>query len=134
MLNEILRHINNFFLTDNVVEDKFEITGGTINNLPFLNGQYVRIEGSILNDGVYLFPLAHLQDETFEGTITGLRIPKTFITLIEEIDDWIIKNPNSGFVSESMQGNSYTRATSSNGGVVTWQGTFASRLNNYRKI
>ena len=61
MLEEILMHLHNWFVVEGGVHTgKFSIKDGGI-ALPFLvPGQYFRIKGSILNDGVYQYPVAFL--------------------------------------------------------------------------
>lgn len=54
MFEELMRECRNWFVTSNGVHlGEFSIKGGSI-VLPFLRaGQYFRIVGSVLNDGVY---------------------------------------------------------------------------------
>ena len=54
-------------------------------------GQYFRIVGSTLNDGVYHYPITTLTDETFNGTIWGMALPKPFIALLDDIEAWKAK-------------------------------------------
>lgn len=137
MLYEILRHIRNFFPADNGYHDgQFIITGGSI-SLPFLRDkQYFLIEGSVLNDGVYKYPATGLEDETFQGTITELRIPKDFLQLVKEIEDWQAKYGTKvgPYQSESFGGYSYSLATTGSGKSIGWKDAFAGRLNAWRKI
>lgn len=138
MLFEILRHIKNFFTTDKSVEGALAIADGTI-SLPFaLDGQYILIEGSVLNDGVYQYPLSGLKDETFNGRIVGLAIPSEFLKLVKDIEEYQEKRskvPSGGvFQSESFGGYSYSLSTNSSGGVASWEDTFRNRLNVWRKI
>lgn len=126
----------------------FEIFEGKLINADFIrsikNNQYFRITGSIFNDGVYKYTsdLA-LIDEIFTGSIWLMAIPKEVIDLDKEIEDWKNKyltldgEAMSPFQSESFGGYSYSKVSSgnsSNSSVPTWQSTFASRLNQWRKI
>lgn len=54
MLEEVLRHLNNWFLVpDGIHLDTYTIEDGGI-TLPFLQeGQYFRVVGSVFGDGVY---------------------------------------------------------------------------------
>lgn len=132
MLYEIMRHIRNFFPGE-CRSGSFEIIGGTV-SLPFVaEGQHILIEGSKFNDGVYKYP-APLTDESFVGTITALNLPKEFITLTEEIEEWSEKNVPSAYSSESFGGYSYQKATTKSGVSVSWKEVFASRLNSWRKL
>ena len=120
----------------------YVIKNGSI-TLPFLqNGQYFRIIGSVFNDGVYKYDdELKLTDETFDGTIWALAIPKGLLKLVEEIETWTEVNSeklNSPFQSESFGGYSYTlksgNSDGGSGGGLTWQSAFSARLNQWRKI
>lgn len=135
MLCEVMRHIRNFFVVPNAAkEGVFSITDGVI-DLPFLlTGQYFLIEGSILNDGVHKYPDI-LTDETFTGRIVPLAIPKDFIAICDEIEEFQRKSGSaSAYVSESFGGYSYTKATNSKGKLASWQDAFGERLNVWRKV
>ena len=107
-------------------------------------GQYFRIVGSTLNDGVYQYPITTLTDETFNGAIWGMSLPKAFIALLNDIEAWKTKYASadsaamSPFNSESFGGYSYSK--SSGAGDTnkdksgTWQGVFGARLAPYRKM
>lgn len=144
MLNELCLELKNFF-------DKgqpkfygtFVIENGAIQNEEILDniaeGQFFRIVGSIFNDGVYCFnEELTLEDETFDGAIWLMAIPKDFLALAKEIEDWQEQYAgalNSPYQSESFGGYSYSKASGKNGGgAVTWQDAFATRLNLYRRI
>lgn len=138
MLEQILRHLNNWFLVD-IHDGEFAVEGGGI-ALPFLqNGQYFRVVGSVFNDGLYRYPATEMQDETFCGAIWALAVPKAILELTEEITAWQEKNgaaAASPFTSESFGGYSYSKGSvnSSESGAVNWQGVFRDRLNDWRKL
>lgn len=138
MLENVLRHLKNWFCRT-IHSGTYTISIGQI-DLPFLrSGQYFRIIGSVFNDGVYQYnDELTLTDETFTGEIWALAIPRALLDTVEEIEAWEAKNGEtvSGpYTSESFGGYSYTKATDAQtGGAVTWQGTFRSRLNIWRKI
>ena len=136
MLEQILRHLNNWFLVG-VHEGTFAVENGSI-ALPFLREcQYFRINGSIFNDGLYQYPASGLTDESFSGTVWALSIPKAVQTLADEISAWQGKNAEileSPLSSESFGGYTYTKTAGSNGASVGWQDVFRSRLNDWRKI
>ena len=130
----------------------YTVENGSI-SLPFLlSGQRFRIKGSALNDGVYTYGAtvknddnkanASLADETFTGELWVMYPPKAVLALADEIADWLTKYgaaANSPYQSESFGGYSYTKATgaaNTSGGASTgtWQGVFAPRLNEYRKV
>ena len=139
MLEQVLMHLNNWFLVPGGIhEDAYKIKDGSI-ALPFLqNGQYFRICGSVFNDGLHRYPAADLTDEAFEGTVWALAVPQAVSSLADEIDAWETKNGAAAvgpYQSESFGGYSYTKATDTHtGGAVTWQSAFRSRLNAWRKL
>ena len=139
MLEQVLMHIRNWFpVKGGIHSGTFTIKDGGI-TLPFLaDGQYFRICGSVFNDGLHQYPEDDLVDETFNGTIWALAIPKAVIDLADEIQNWQEKNGEasvSPYQSESFGGYSYSKATdSASGGAVTWQTAFRSRLNAWRKL
>lgn len=138
MLERVLRHLRNWFIAPGGVQrGTFTIADGTL-ELPFLiPGQHFRIKGSILNDGVYLYP-AVLADETFSGEIWPLAIPKALLETVADIEAWQATNGKAAdgpYTSESFGGYSYTKATDSKtGGAVTWESAFRGRLNIWRKV
>ena len=139
MLEQVLMHLNNWFLVHGGIhEGTYTIEDGSI-ALPFLaNGQYFRICGSVFNDGLHQYPDSDLKTETFEGTVWALAIPQAVIELEAEIEEWQKKNGDasvSPYQSESFGGYSYSKATdSASGGAVTWQSAFRSRMNAWRKL
>lgn len=132
---EIMKHIHNFFAVESV-KGEWEIVSGNI-VLPFLvTGQYFLVEGSLKNDYVvYKYGTDTLTDETFEGYIVALNVPKPFVDLCSEIATYNASSEGKGqYVSESFGGYSYTKATGANGAPMSWQGIFKERLNEWRKI
>ncbi|NCC84029.1 MAG: hypothetical protein EOM03_07870 [Clostridia bacterium] len=145
MLNEICEHLKNFFdRRDGEYIDRtagaFVISDGVISPLSssLIGGQYIRIVGSLLNDGIWLLPadltIEDLQDETFTGAIFGLAIPRDLVTLDTEITAYVAANPASGYVSESFGGWSGSRATGASGAPLSWKTIYGARLNRWRKI
>ena len=138
MLEQVLRHLNNWFLVD-IHEGTFTVENGSI-ALPFLQtNQYFRICGSVFNDGLHLYPAVDLTDETFTGTVWALAVPKAVVSLAEDIAAWEEKNGEavaSPYQSESFGGYSYTKrsAGSDSNALNGWQGTFKGRLNDWRKL
>lgn len=137
----LCQHLNNYFDHERRF-GTFEISGGTLEIEGAQNGQYVRIVGSVFNDGVYQYPLSNLTNETFDGAVWLLAIPKIIVDMVGEIDDWQNANADvlsSPYQSESFGGYSYTKASGGsiqNGGsgILTWQSFFKSRLDEWRKI
>lgn len=94
MLEQILMEIRNWFRVrddvDGIHPGTYTIENGGI-ALPFLrDGQYFRIIGSLFNDGLHQYSqdMEALTDETFDGTIWALAIPKTVVDAAEEWAEW----------------------------------------------
>lgn len=138
MLEQVLRHLNNWFLVE-IHEGTFTVENGSI-TLPFLlTNQYFRICGSVFNDGLHQYPAVDLMDETFTGSVWALAVPKAVIDLSVEIEAWQEKNGEavaSPYQSESFGGYSYTKrsAGSDSGTLNGWQDAFRGRLNDWRKL
>lgn len=144
MLTEICEYLNNYFWRTKY-DVKVTITGGTV-TLDFMKeGQYFRILGSDLNDGVHKYPATDLNDETFEGQIWSMAVPPTVIDLASEISAWKAKYESadspamSPFNSESFGGYSYSKGTASSGAGSSynpnsWEAVFGSRLNKWRRL
>ena len=132
MLETVLMYLNNWFVVGRY-DDTYTIEDGGI-TLPFLvDGQYFRIVGSLFNDGVYQYP-AELTDETFDGSVWAMAIPKALLSTVEEITTWTAKNGDSGpYTSESFGGYSYSKATNSKGLAVGWRDVFAAQLATWKK-
>lgn len=141
MLTDLCQELRNWFEKDKHF-GTFTISGGALSSTFLQDGQYFRIVGSVFNDGVWKYGTDgdQLTDETFDGAVWALAIPKAVLTLNDEIDAWIAEygavtaNPYS---SESFGGYSYVKASASGSGSsgnITWQNTFASKLNRWRKI
>ena len=140
MLTEVCAEVRNYFLThreSDIHNGTYEISGGSI-DVDFLrDGQYFRVVGSALNDGVHQFGVDVLEDETFDGSVWVMSVPKAFVDLAEEIDAWISSNSAalaSPYTSESFAGYSYSKGTGKTGGALSWQENFSVRLNAYRRI
>lgn len=140
MIEQILDHIHNYFVREKYTGN-FVVSNGAI-EVDFLQDcQYFKIVGSVFNDGVHQYGIDGLIDEAFEGEVWSMAVPPSFISLVDEITEWVSKNRdaiNSPFQSESFGGYSYTKSSYANGngnsGDITWQGMFRNRLNAYRKL
>ena len=132
MLETVLMYLNNWFAVGRY-DDTYTIEDGKL-TLPFLvNGQYFRIVGSLFNDGVYRYP-ADLTNETFDGSVWALALPKALLSTVDEITAWQAKNGDSGpYTSESFGGYSYSKATNSKGVAVGWRDVFAAQLAHWKK-
>lgn len=138
MLTEICAELRNWFVVPNGVHiQTYTISGGSIAPLDFLQeGQYFRIIGSVFNDGVHQYPAADLTDEVFHGAVWAMAVPPTLIALAAEIEEYNKSDAGkaSPYISENFGGYGYTKATGSNGKVLTWKSVFADALNRYRKL
>ena len=138
MLTEICAELRNWFVVPNGVHiQTYTISGGSIAPLDFLQeGQYFRIIGSVFNDGVHQYPASDLTDEVFHGAVWAMSLPPDLIALSAEIEEYNKSDAGkaSPYISENFGGYGYTKATGSNGKVLTWKSVFADALNRYRKL
>jgi len=144
MLTELCQELHNWFVLEKHT-GTFTIDGGNITASFLVPGQYFRVMGSIFNDGVHKYGDADLEDETFDGAVWALAIPKAVINLAAEIAEWQTKygavdSPAmSPYTSESFGGYSYSKSAGGNNndsgsGGSGWQSVFRSRLNAWRKL
>lgn len=139
MIERVCEHIHNYFApVDERRAGTYTIENGQL-TLDFVaEGQYFRIVGSTFNDGVYQYPGEDLVDETFNGEIWPMKPPRSFLTVVGEIEAWQSKygdKADSPFASENVIGVfSYAKASSGSGSLSAWQAAFASRLNPWRRL
>ena len=133
-LYKTMTKCNNFFAIS-CEKGNFTIDGQKIQvNKNYVSGQYIRIIGSILNDGVYKITLANngyitlnenINDESFNGYIVGLAVPQDFIDLSNKIDEFD-KNKKVGVASESIPNYSVSFDTSVKSGFDYYKKDLAS--------
>ena len=137
MLEQVLGELHNWFVRE-VVEGDFTISDGQLllpDGPALLDGQYLRVVGSVLNDGLHQWPATGLVDERFEGEVWALAVPQEVVDLARVIDDWDAKNAPGPYVSESFGGYTYTRATNgATGQAAGWRDRFRQELNRWRKV
>ena len=145
-LDILCAELKNYFIKDRsaIHLGDFEVKDGMVSPLDFLKvGQYFRIVGSDLNDGVYLYngESMDLKDEVFNGAIWAMSVPPIVLALSADIDAWRAKNEAldsenmTPYTSESFDGYSYSKGGNSRGGTATsWQSQFADRLKPYRRL
>jgi hypothetical protein len=142
MLTEICEYCHNYFRRTkrNV---KLTISGGTFTADFLKEGQYFRILGSDLNDGVYIYPATDLKDEEFEGEIWSMVVPQAIIDLASDMEEWkeqygAVDSPAmSPYSSESFGNYSYSKGSSSSSSASAGSdvmSAFKARLNPYRKL
>ena len=148
MLSEVCQELKNWFDRGQPrICGAFEISDGKIIDSDFTDvikeNQYFRIIGSVFNDGIYKYDEElNLTDELFVGSIWLMAIPKAFLDLVKEIEEWQKTNgaadseAMSPFISESFGGYSYSKGSNSTSGgaSASWQSAYATRLNAWRKI
>ena len=142
MLDELCAEIRNYFVESE--SDKhagtYTINGGMFSPpLDFLKpGQYYRVVGSALNDGVYKNDgCGVLTDETFDGSIWAMNVKPAFVALADRIKEYMDSDAAkpSPFVSESFGGYSYSKGQNAAGAANnSWQAVFADELRKWRRI
>ena len=144
MLNKLCRELKNWFEKSKKF-GTFTISDGSITGIEIAEGQYYRIIGSLFNDGIYKYGDAEvtLKDETFDGAVWLLAIPKEIEELAAKIQAWEAKYGTldsaalSPFNSESFGGYSYSKSGNGSGGSTNpngWKSAFADELNRWRKL
>lgn len=145
MIASIMNYINNYF--SRTVERVTAVIDGTAKTITgsfgetYLAGQYIRLSGTILNDGVYKIASVAgtvitveedlLDESPAEGYyLWGLAPPKAFLEVVDDIKTYITANGTStGLKSETQGKRSVTYASDS-----TWQGVYANALGSWRKV
>lgn len=127
MLEQILMEIHNWFRVRDSVNGihpgTYTIENGGI-ALPFLkDSQYFRIMGSLFNDGLHRYgpDMVALTDETFDGSVWALSIPKAVENAAAEAEAWMEKNAKAvdgPFSSESFGGYAYSKDTTTTDSVA----------------
>lgn len=147
-MGELCAECRNWFKPD-VFRGDYTISGGVLDPLPDIpDGAWIRIVGSVHNDGVYRTPVGDLTDETFYGAIWLMHVPPDFVALLNDINAWEAANDKAvadataeilagPYTSESFAGYTYTKKTSIGDVPTVWNDPrlgFAARLNRWRKI
>lgn len=135
MLEDVLSSLYNWFDVGRE-RGEFEIADGSVCGVELIDGQYFRVVGSVLNDGLHQWPATDLKDETFVGEVWSLAVPEPVVRLSTEMGEWVAKHPvGSGYTSESFGGYSYSLPTNpQTGQAASVYDVFRDRLNRYRKL
>jgi hypothetical protein len=143
-MTEVFQYLRNWFDRNQPkYYGKFKIENGAlVGDYEIATGQFYRIIGSALNDGVYKYGSDTLEDEVFEGAIWLMAVPKDVRNLCTEIGLWqekyggIDSENMSPYQSESFGGYSYSKTSggTSSSAVPTWQSVYADRLGRYKKL
>ena len=139
MIESVMREVNNYFESDAYIGHFIINNDSLIGVTDLKNGQYYRITGSMFNDGVFQFGQeSGLINEEFDGIIYGLRVPRAFVSLVNEISAWDNKYGNlvnSPYSSESYSNGSYSYTMSESGSNTRgWKSKFSAELNKWRKV
>ena len=147
-MGELCAECRNWFCRS-VIRGKFTVAGGLLYPLPEIpDGAYIRIVGSMFNDGVYRYPFGDFSDEEFFGAVWVLAIPPDFVALLDDINAWEASGGAAAvsaavdllggpYISESFAGYTYQRGSGLPDVPTTWRDPrlgFAARLNRWRKI
>ena len=148
-LTELCQELRNWFERDKLFGE-FTIENGAIivPDGSLQDGQFFRVIGSVFNDGVHKYgeDADELTDEVFKGAIWSMAVPPAVIELSERIKEWSNQygdSVSSPYQSMSEAFGSYSRSwakassgsgNANSGSGPTWQSTFASELNRWRKI
>lgn len=146
MLTEICNYLKNWFSNEKYI-GYIRISDGAFycndSKIDIAEGQYFRIIGSLLLDGVYKYGTDILLDEGFNGAIWLMRVPADVISLTAEISAWMEKYggidsmSNSPYNSESFGGYSYSKSSGGSSEASTtpaWAAIYGARLARYRRI
>lgn len=141
-MEDILSYINNYFAVTKE-EGTFKIEDNSIKiKGNYLQGQFIKLEGSVLNDGIHkvenlggeTITLTGANNEEFEGVIYSLAIPKDLINIAIKFEELKEKSPNGIYDSESFGEYSYTLAKNSKGEIYRTLDGFKNELKKYRKM
>lgn len=141
MLTEICANLKNYFDYERHI-GKIEIADGVItcNGERIETGQHFALFRDNFALGVYKAGDA-LPDKTFDGAVWLMDIPQAVLAADTWAEEWNAKNgtaaANGPFQSESFGGYSYTKGSSTTGGVgsgVFDQAQMKAMLAPYKKI
>lgn len=147
-MTELCAECRNWFKPE-VFAGEYTVADGTLEPIPGIpDGAYIRIVGSVFNDGVWQYPASELTDETFSGAVWLMHVPPDFVILLNDINAWETANAEAvrnataevlagPYTSESFAGYTYTKKTGFGDVATSWRDPrlgFAERLNVWRKI
>ena len=145
---ELCMECRNFHKPDIYAGD-YTISGGMLEPLPDIpDGAWIRIVGSVFNDGCYQYSQMNLTDEEFHGAIWLMHVPPDFVSLLDDINAWEAANGKAvadataailagPYTSESFAGYDYTKKSSIGDVPTTWNDPrlgFSRRLARWRKV
>ena len=146
MINKVMNYCKNFFVYS-CESDTYTIeSDGIVGNLSetYIVGQYVSIDYSYVNDGVYkvlavtdskLTLDAELTEEDTGDTILiyGLKVPKAFDDIVDDISTYD-STVQYGIKSESQGNRSVSYGSGAGSGDNTWQSVYNNALKPYKRM
>ena len=149
MLYDVLNYLNNWFVMTSEYSTTWAIVAdgvtGTFSE-EYLAGQYISIDGTKLNDGVYKITEVATNKLTLDATMTaetptdlsvfsiwGLGIPPRLLSIVSEIETYT-SGAQTGLKSESQGQRSVTYATGSDwtqvykAKLMPWKRMFSDKL------
>lgn len=147
-LTELCQDLRNWFEREKYIGHiTLDANGNVFCNgvsIGLLEGQYYRVIGSVFADGVHKYPDTATVEESFDGAVWAMAIPKPVINLAAEIAEWrqryeaVDSFAMSPFTSETVGSHSRSKGAMSAGSGASngpnWQSVFAARMNAWRKI
>jgi len=138
----LMKECNNYFYKWKEINTFTIDNNSIVVNGKYLEGQYIKLVGSIMNNGVYQvetysdnkITILGLVNEVFEGTIYGLSVPKSFAELASKIEEYNSKNIISNKSSEGFNNYSVSFSKDKNGKPLQWQEIFKTDLDIYRQM
>ena len=142
MVGAAMKWCNNYFEYGYIDGSVSIDADGEIDADGIANGQWVAITGSTFHNGVWKVVNGRLESddempsETFVGRVWLLAPPSHFLRVCKMIDAFQAANDKAigPYTSESFGAYSYTKATGSGGGLLTWNEAFAGQLKPYRHM
>lgn len=144
MLEKVLYHLHNWFVRERLELGDASISDGQLPEeaaeaVPV--GAYYRIQGTLLNDGLYLRGEEELRDEESDMVVSVLAIPRPLLSLVDEIDAWQQKNgaaTDGPYYQEQFGDYKYTlkgfSTYGSANGIDGWRLAFRDQLTPFRKM
>lgn len=144
MIEQVLRELNDYFFRSSCNGTNIAADGVTVDDVSaFTVNQYILVNGSRINDGVYKIKAIvnadkklmadGLQVESGEFNVYGLAIPKAVLDLATEIEAYIAKNPD-GIAAETLGDYSVTYGGGRGSNDFSWKSVYRSRLAAFRQV
>lgn len=135
---DVMRVCRNHFVRERR-EGAWRVSGGRLEPEGTAHaGDWIAIEGSRRNDGVYLTAedgtLPDAADESWDGAVWLLAPPRAFLALCEEIRRYDEAHPASDLKSEQFGEYRYVTAAGASGAPVGWQAVYAAALAPWRRM